>query len=1661
MYGTSAANGPPHRPEPVTVAGNRMDEEYDYTAGATMTTTPTPTSASAYGMEQNRSYLNHANNTNKKSTNSMYFPEEEEDLHVSPNDGNPNDWNNNIDNNAENAEDALLDLAQLEELHDEAERMKAVGNKHMAAQEYVQAYNAYSAALQLSPVGPSSHVFLSNRAAALLSLKRYSAAATDARRAVALAPTFGKAHARLGQALYFLKDYSAAVVAYEEALAREPGNVVTEAYLEKARQKLDKQQQQQHRNSMDGGGSVRTAESSVAAASAMQNSIATDPAAQHNIVQRHYHPSTTEETHRVLKNAVAAASTSGMSHPSFLHHPKDYNQDDPELEEAVRIQQRANQFLVGKQYRQAIEEYTAALFLVPDDVNLSPDLHLGRAHALNGSRRHESAKNDAVLALKLQESPAAYSTLAKSLFYMKDYQGAVDAFAECQRLLPSGESLGMFDQSYLKKAQQALLEEEASLGLAGKPSPPRPTSVPKLPPPRFVPREQAMQTPTTATARSMPKQWPLQQPSSVMSRIPFQCGPEREVLCLSEGLGVKLNRGSDGVVRVWQVTESNAYVVRQGEICVGDVVREAAGVDLRRPITNVMWGDTVALVKMAPRPITLTVAKELSPVPLSVLEEQKATLLPTPTLPSRASDDSAVAAVEVATIPPSPPPDDDATTDSFASADQGDVAAAADPELSEGGPDLFPTNAVPNDNYDSEDDDDIVEVEDEEREKPKPSLIVVSESPTLETLPETVDDNQCNSLNIVDAKGEENAIKDAVDATSADNAIEAESNNDDDDDGIESVEDESSPSSTPLKNKSMDNDASFEFVSMSLRDDEEKGVGGEILFLRDSTSTYAGWDTLRWMSHNGVRKINFCQQVYRIIDGAKKRKGLPLFWKTGGKYYEERAMIVYDEPSLILIVRRPANLEEIRKLLGLPDVSNENATSSDDDIDWALNPETAMESYWILESVADPTTSKLRLSPLTTATSVASEDADDRERSCFQILTPADTIILSAVNVRAGAKKREQSFTDSGAFLETLSVEASIARAICGAHSRVGDLGNTETDIAWKHQLVIGSLHSLVLSGNLKSLDDGIAHARSTVARRGGNAGMVTYDIKLPARIIDAVDDNGFSALYYACSHQMDGAVRSLVRAGADVNFRTEVHGLSMLHLSARNLDDKILSTLLSAASPTQTVANALDKRGRTPMYVAMVEGSVLDNGKDPHALVRCIVALEAWGGTMMAPDAPEKLRNPVSALAYMWLPEYLSVVLDHIPHRFPLERKGVAAVTMSLGALYQYPIHSALVALRKQLRRKAKLEGISSASTLISTIQVLFEHGFEPNERLDAQAFEAEKTSFDEFIGYSPIQILALLALELDSAKQDLDGVTLADGLKVIEDVAEFLVKNGARLSLEPPPAVRLRSKVANAPKCESVPVPESAERRRIEILTQKLDADKQLISLLGGEQRLNSARKVWTEMKKVAATSTKNLVDEGGTIENSACAGGSDSLSCAICWSAFGTLINRKHRCRVTNRFLCDDCSAKRLVQVTSEYRLSDGQFLLARLDAVKEQDERSSAIREKERSKSLQSEQARLAARLGRLEAEEQTNRDSLFGGMLEAATSFVLGEDSPAPTSQTIGGLTTTLDQTRDALNQRGERLASLNDKSAKLVDSSADFAKMATELRKQSEGGFFW
>ena len=124
----------------------------------------------------------------------------------------------------------------------EASRFKSKGNAAMAARDYDGAIAAYTTALELSPDGASSHVFYSNRAAALCYLERYEEAEMDSETSIRLRPEYGKGWARLGLSRFFLRDYGAAVSAYQEALKYEPDNPASRSYLQKAMRKLEEEE---------------------------------------------------------------------------------------------------------------------------------------------------------------------------------------------------------------------------------------------------------------------------------------------------------------------------------------------------------------------------------------------------------------------------------------------------------------------------------------------------------------------------------------------------------------------------------------------------------------------------------------------------------------------------------------------------------------------------------------------------------------------------------------------------------------------------------------------------------------------------------------------------------------------------------------------------------------------------------------------------------------------------------------------------------------------------------------------------------------------------------------------------------------------------------------------------------------------------------------------------------------------------------------------------------------------------------------------------------------------------------------------------------------------------------------------------------------------------
>lgn len=83
----------------------------------------------------------------------------------------------------------------------------------------------------------SESVLLSNRSAAHAKLAQYHAALEDADAAVALRPTWGKAHGRRGAALLGLGDARKAEAAFHEGLGHEPGAVGLQEGLAEARGK--------------------------------------------------------------------------------------------------------------------------------------------------------------------------------------------------------------------------------------------------------------------------------------------------------------------------------------------------------------------------------------------------------------------------------------------------------------------------------------------------------------------------------------------------------------------------------------------------------------------------------------------------------------------------------------------------------------------------------------------------------------------------------------------------------------------------------------------------------------------------------------------------------------------------------------------------------------------------------------------------------------------------------------------------------------------------------------------------------------------------------------------------------------------------------------------------------------------------------------------------------------------------------------------------------------------------------------------------------------------------------------------------------------------------------------------------------------------------------
>jgi tetratricopeptide (TPR) repeat protein len=302
---------------------------------------------------------------------------------------------------------------------DEAERLKSQGNVHMQKKEYQDAADAYTAALKLSPSGPQSHVYFSNRAASLLSMKMFNEAILDSERSLALKPDYGKAHARLGLAHFLLGDYRQAMEAYTVSLKYDPDNKSSKSYFEKAARRLTKQDKD-------------------------RSSDAGVPDSSYSVVSEWD------------KSEAGKSKKTGAS--SF--DKQDERKKLIDEKEAEKYKLRGNSYMASRDYQSAFDAYSTALDLCSTGKN-SHVYYSNRAAALCYLERYEEAEEDSARSLTLEPTYGkAHARLGLSRFFLGDYVGAVQAYTAALEYDPNSSA----SKSYLAKAKARLDRENRTYG---------------------------------------------------------------------------------------------------------------------------------------------------------------------------------------------------------------------------------------------------------------------------------------------------------------------------------------------------------------------------------------------------------------------------------------------------------------------------------------------------------------------------------------------------------------------------------------------------------------------------------------------------------------------------------------------------------------------------------------------------------------------------------------------------------------------------------------------------------------------------------------------------------------------------------------------------------------------------------------------------------------------------------------------------------------------------------------------------------------------------------------------------------------------------------------------------------------------------------------------
>ena len=261
---------------------------------------------------------------------------------------------------------------------------------------------------------------------------------------------------------------------------------------------------------------------------------------------------------------------------------------------------------------------------------------------------------------------------------------------------------------------------------------------------------------------------------------------------------------------------------------------------------------------------------------------------------------------------------------------------------------------------------------------------------------------------------------------------------------------------------------------------------------------------------------------------------------------------------------------------------------------------------------------------------VISEQQGDMN-ACFEIIWPGGTLEMQV---------------DSTENKEIWMLNIYLAICEC--------VGPSERSLGWRHQYLLGTMHSAVLNRDI-----GLIRELAAQCVEG----------RLNFMVVDARDEDGYSPLHYACILRMQSIVAALHEATADVTV-ADCRGLTPLHWAAMQLDADSLSLMCTQVFNVDLV----DSIGRTPLYVACVEGRDVSGKTDAILLKRCIEALLKLNPEVNAMDA--KGHTLLHYVAASWFNEAVEILVH--------AGADIQTVQVTLHLFALLPIHFSIFDLHR-----------------------------------------------------------------------------------------------------------------------------------------------------------------------------------------------------------------------------------------------------------------------------------------------------------------------------------------------------------------------------------------